>query len=65
MIEEGPNKKCTMTRQGRALVLALQTGLVKQEEDGSADTTAFNRFWRRVPVREGDRVAHSVRRQTK
>lgn len=43
-----PNKKGTMTRQGWALVLAMQTGLVKQDEDGSADTTAFNRFWERV-----------------
>lgn len=37
---EDPNKKSTMTRQGWALVLAMQTGLVKQDEDGSADITA-------------------------
>lgn len=47
-MEQSPNKKITMTRQGWALVLAMQTGLVKREKDGSADTTAFNQFWRRV-----------------
>ena len=45
---ENTYKKITMNRQGWALVLALKTGLVKEEEDGSADVTAFNRFWRRV-----------------
>lgn len=33
------------TFRGKALIAAIETGLVKENEDGSVNTAVFNKFW--------------------
>lgn len=42
---EEEQKKITLTRRGWALALAIKAGLIQRDTDGSADISAFDRFW--------------------